>query len=398
MSMLRLLLFLCFLLVANCLSAQFSVGHTTITFNDSARANRPILTEIYYPAEMVGDNVPLAMGQFPVIQFGHGFVMAWSAYQRLWETLAAQGFIVCFPRTEGSFSPSHTDFAKDLAYLCSAMEGENVGSGSLFFGHVQPRYAIMGHSMGGGCTILAAQYNPDLIKCVATFAPANTNPSAIAVAPAVQVPSLTFAGSYDCIAPPAQHALPIFEALDSTACKIYVNIEGGSHCQFADANTNCSLGETLTGCANPPISSMVQQDLVYSLLLLWLKVYLKEESNFEAPLQAVLAAGNGFSTINNCASTTDSKELLSNNFDFKISGNPVFNQEIYVQIPETNKDELINFLIYDVSGQLMMNLSNQVIASGKKLEISLRDLPAGMYYLLAIGKNGISGAKKFVKM
>ncbi len=219
-SMLRSFPLAIFLTLSTALSAQFQVGHTSITFMDPARSNRPIQTEIYYPADVAGDNVPLAAGQYPVIQFGHGFVMVWSAYQHFWETYVPQGYILCFPKTEGSFSPSHTEFAKDLAFLCTAMEAEKALPGSLFFGHIQSRYGVMGHSMGGGCSVLAYQYNPDLIQCVATFAPANTNPSAIAVAPEVSVPSLTFAGAYDCIAPPAQQAQLIFDALDPAACKM----------------------------------------------------------------------------------------------------------------------------------------------------------------------------------
>ena len=65
--------------------AQHSVGHYQITFQDPSRNNRDIQTEIYYPATSAGDNTPVASGQFPVIVFGHAFVMAWDAYQNLWD-------------------------------------------------------------------------------------------------------------------------------------------------------------------------------------------------------------------------------------------------------------------------------------------------------------------------
>jgi len=73
--------------------AQFSIGHTTITFNDPNRtggfgsgggAGRQIQTEIYYPAAMAGDNVPVSVGEFPVVVIGHGFVMSWDAYANIW--------------------------------------------------------------------------------------------------------------------------------------------------------------------------------------------------------------------------------------------------------------------------------------------------------------------------
>ncbi|MCX6196443.1 MAG: hypothetical protein NTY55_07285 [Flavobacteriia bacterium] len=74
--------------------SQYQIGHTTFTFNDPLRTGgfgsgggvgRQIQTEIYYPANTSGDNVSLASGRFPVITFGHGFAMAWSAYATIWQ-------------------------------------------------------------------------------------------------------------------------------------------------------------------------------------------------------------------------------------------------------------------------------------------------------------------------
>ena len=60
------------------------VGHATITLVDPARNNRQIATEVYYPATTAGNNTPIAPGAFPLITFGHGFVMTWSAYQNFY--------------------------------------------------------------------------------------------------------------------------------------------------------------------------------------------------------------------------------------------------------------------------------------------------------------------------
>lgn len=396
--MFRLFFLIFFLPLSLPLSAQFQVGHTSITFTDPSRNDRPIPTEIYYPAEVAGDEAPLAAGQFPVIQFGHGFVMVWSAYQHFWETYAAQGYILCFPKTEGTFSPNHTNFAKDLAFLCSAMEAEKVNPTSLFFEHIQSRYCVMGHSMGGGCTILAQQYNPDLIQCVATFAAANTNPSAIAVAPAVSVPSLTFAGNYDCIAPPAQQAALIFQALDTTACKIYLNIDGASHCQFANANTNCNLGEVFSGCSTPPISATAQQDLVNNILLPWLNTYLKEAPGFLSPLMDTLAAENGFSAINNCQNSTDIGDLADPRLEFYVLDNPVSKSELSIQFSDPELSSPVDFLIYDVTGQLVLQVSRQASKSDPLSSIPVTVLRSGTYFIVAISKDGHKGVQKFVKL
>ncbi|MBU6340912.1 MAG: dienelactone hydrolase family protein [Bacteroidetes bacterium] len=390
----RLSLLLPFLFLAGTLSAQFQIGHSTLTFTDPARNNRPIATEVYYPAETAGNNVPLAAGVFPVIQFGHGFVMSTDSYANFWESLVPQGFILCLPQTEGGFSPSHADFAKDLAFLCTAMEAENLKTTSRFFGHIQPRYCIMGHSMGGGCTVLSYQYNPNLIRCVAAFAPANTNPSALAAAPAVSVPALVFAGSYDCIAPPAQQALPIYQALDTSACKHYVELAGGSHCQFANANANCSFGELFSGCANPPISADEQHALVNTLLLPWLNAYLKADAGFITPLNDLLASQNGFTTQNGCSNTTRVLAPQNAGFGFKILENPVEQADLRVLLAADDAARPTEFILCDASGRVLIRVKN---TDTEILHIAIPTLAAGMYYLVGMDREGRKSVQGFVK-
>lgn len=105
--------------VVTATAQPFQIGHRQITYQDPARGNRNIQTEIYYPAATAGNNVSVETGAFPVIVFGHGFAMAWDAYQNIWEDLVPQGYIIAFPRTEGSLipAPDHDAFGKDLAFL-----------------------------------------------------------------------------------------------------------------------------------------------------------------------------------------------------------------------------------------------------------------------------------------
>jgi dienelactone hydrolase len=252
-----------------------AIGHTQITYTDPARANRAIQTEIYYPAATNGDDVPVSAGTYPVIVFGHGFVMVWSAYQNIWEALVPQGYIVAFPRTEGNISPNHADFGADLAYLVGKLQSESATNmSSLFYGHVNSRSAIMGHSMGGGSSFLAAAGNTSITTMI-SLAAANTNPSSITAAAQVSVPSLVIAGEFDCVAPPAQHQVPMYDSLAS-ACKAYVQIDGGGHCFFAETNFNCSFGEG-TCSPNPTISRIEQQDATQDMAILWLAYYLKDD-------------------------------------------------------------------------------------------------------------------------
>lgn len=263
--------------------SQYQIGHTTLTFNDPTRnggfgsgggPGRQIQTEVYYPAFTAGENTPVAnFPEFPVIVFGHGFAMGWDAYQNIWEHLVPQGYIMAFVRTEGSLipAPSHGDFGQDLALVSTKMLALNSTSGSPFNGKVKQKSVIMGHSMGGGATMLAASNNSNIAGIVG-LAPAETNPTAIGVCGNITLPALIFSGSSDGVTPPAEHHIPIYQGIAST-CKSFVSITGGAHCYFANSNFNCDFGEG-TSSQGISISRAEQQDKTYWLLDPWLKYVL----------------------------------------------------------------------------------------------------------------------------
>ncbi|MEY5132706.1 MAG: hypothetical protein RLZZ198_710 [Bacteroidota bacterium] len=263
--------------------SQFQIGHRTITFNDPTRSGgfgsgggpgRQIQTEIYYPSYTSGENTPVAtFAVFPVIVFGHGFAMGWDAYQNIWEHLVPKGYIMAFVRTEGSLipAPSHADFGADLALVVTKMLALNTTAGSPFNGTVKQKAVIMGHSMGGGATMLAAANNTSIAGIVG-LAPAETNPTAIGVCPNITVPALIFSGSSDGVTPPAEHHIPIYQGIAST-CKSFVSITGGAHCYFANSNFNCDFGEG-TSSQGISISRAEQQEKTFWLLDPWLQYVL----------------------------------------------------------------------------------------------------------------------------
>jgi dienelactone hydrolase len=255
-------------------SQPYSIGTVSHNYVDPERNNRSIPTEIFYPSIIGGSNAPVAEGVFPVVIVGHGFAMTYAAYEFLWEVLAPMGFIVALPKTESSIfpTPSHSNFGLDMAFLVSKLKSEGINDESLFYGKVASNAALIGHSMGGGASFLAAAGNED-ITAVIGFAPAETNPSAIAAAPDVAASTIIFAGSNDCVTPPAQHQIPIFENLPEGR-KMLVTINGGGHCYFADYNFFCSIGEG--SCSpSPAISREEQQSITLSILLPFLDFQLK---------------------------------------------------------------------------------------------------------------------------
>ena len=281
------------------LEAQnYQIGHRQYTFIDSSRANRQIPCEIYYPSNVTGDNVAIANGTFPVLVFGHGFVMPVSAYDIYWNTIVPKGYIMAFPSTESSFSPSHTNFGKDLAHISKSMRLSGKTPSSPFYNAIDSTTAVMGHSMGGGCSFLAMQYDPDITALI-SFAAAVTNPSSVIAASAIKKPSLVFAASNDCVAPPKNHQIPMYDSLASE-CKTYIDILGGDHCQFASYNFNCSLGQST---CNPKatVNSSVQQTKLFEILLPWLKYYLKKDCISGTQLQSLITLSNGIMSNQNCS-------------------------------------------------------------------------------------------------
>ena len=277
-------------------SQNYPVGKRTITIVDQQRNNRAISTDIYYPASSAGNNKPIANGneRFPVVVFGHGFLIGTGSYQWLADSLARNGYIVAFPNTEGSISPDHLAFGKDLSVVCSQIIKFDEDMSSIFFGRVLNKGAVGGHSMGGGSSFIAASLGNSDIKTLFNFAAAETNPSAITAASSVNVPSLIFSGSRDCIVP-AQTQQQMFSNISSKNCKAYINITDALHCQFADNNFTCATGQIFSGCNSSPLNKTEVFGKTVSLLLPFL--------NFQ--LKGVCAQGAVFeNNFNNMAATT----------------------------------------------------------------------------------------------
>ena len=285
---------------------QYQIGHYNITFQDTNRSNRNIDTEIYYPASVSGDSMPAAIGEFPVIIFGHGFVMTWDAYQNLWEEFVPKGYIMVFPRTEGSlFSTNHQEFGWDLQFLVTKIQDEGVNNSSLIHNIVANSTALMGHSMGGGASFLAADSlcmnGNEQLKTIIGLAPAESSSngvSSIASAANITVPSIIFSGSQDGITLPEDHHIPMYDNLSSD-CKIFISISGGGHCYFANSNFNCDFGES-TSSTGITITRTEQQSVTYDFLNLWLDYTLKNDCDDFSIFHDSLATSNRISSNQLC--------------------------------------------------------------------------------------------------
>ena len=337
---LMLILFFGLMMLGSQAFSQYQVGHTQITFQDAARGNRDIQTEIYYPASTSGDDVSMVADTFPVIVFGHGFVMAWSAYENLWAEFVPRGYIMVFPRTEGSITGTdHQQFGWDLQFLVTEMQNENMNTGSIFYQGVAQNTALMGHSMGGGAAFLAADSlctNGNVnLKTLVGLAPAESSTngvSSINSALSVTIPSVVLSGSSDGVTPPIDHHIPMYDNL--AGCKTFIDVLGGAHCYFANTNTNCDFGEG-TASTGISITREEQHAITFDFVNLWLDYTLKGDchafSEFNDSLQnSVRVDYNQVCTLNpipviseNNGDLTSSETGVS--YQWYLNGSPISN-------------------------------------------------------------------------
>lgn len=359
-------------------SQPYPVGSATINYIDPDRNNRVVSTAIYYPGTSAGQNVPVAQGTFPVIVFGHGFVMVHTAYQYLWLHYVPKGYILAFPTTEGSFSPSHLNFGLDLAFLVSKLKAEGTNPASLFYGHIGETSAVMGHSMGGGASFLACANNT-LPTTMVTFAAANTSPSAIQAAGQVSIPTLLLAGGLDCVTPPALHQYPMYEATASDK-KIIIDILGGGHCFFADYNFYCSVGEA--SCSpQPTITRLQQQDVVLDFLDMYFDYMLKGNSaSWSTFLDSLQASARITYTMQ--WTNVGIPGSLSTPY-IKVYPNP-FRTSFNVQCEEGLT--ITRVVVYNSMSQKILELGSDMKST---VEIAAKNWGSGHYILEIITNQGI---------
>lgn len=383
----RFLYLLVFLLPLSAFS-QFNIGHRTITYNDPARSNRAIECEIYYPGVSAGDNVDVASGEFPVIVFGHGFTMQPTAYPNWKDEFVPEGYIMVFPGTETGFSPSHEAFGLDLRFIATEMQAAGADNASPFYQHVFDRTAIMGHSMGGGSSYLAASGFAG-VDCVIGLAPAETNPSAITAAANVSAPSLILSGASDGVTPPNDHHIPIHNGVGSN-CKYFVSIANGSHCRFASNPGFCTLGEIIPGT----LPAADQQAVSYAVCRPWFEYFLKDECDSWDDFETALATEDDLGAVNS-ECENDAPVIADNggtlesdlqpNYQWYLNGSPIpsedqqthtYSQSGTYQVGTTNlgncptlSNEVVVQLTGIVDNEVKLNFTTNFIEIHSKIDL-----------------------------
>ena len=377
----------------------FPVGHMSVNFKDPSRTGgytisgginvtgtgRDIGTEVYYPSTVVGDNKPVASGQFPVVVIGHGFVMGWDSYDNIYNKLASNGYIVLLPRTEGGFSPSHTEFGNDLKFLVTAGQNLNTINTptilSTFNSKVFPKSAIGGHSMGGGSSFLASANNTS-VTCIFNFAPATTNPSSIASASIINVPALIISGAIDCVADTTVQNSH-YSALSSTK-KFHIILKNLTHCDFGNGTSgNCTFGQSTSGCSNT-----VSNTLAFPRYMNYVQNFLDNQLKNDCMagqrfMDSVITNSSlrlGLKKLGSIACTATSLNETKAIMSVNIYPNPT-NSKIYVDSHQAN----FKLKLYNLYGKTLF--SQEYTDYKNALELNLEEFDLGVYILEMENKN-----------
>ena len=146
---------------------------------------------------------PTAGLGLPAVAFGHGWLQPPARYRGLLRHLASWGLVVAAPGTQLGPLASHRLFAADLRTALDVCVGVRLGDGSI---SVDPaKLGLAGHSVGGGCAVLAAAEDTR-VRAVATLAATQTKPFATDAASRCGMPSLHLAAGKDLVAPTVAHA------------------------------------------------------------------------------------------------------------------------------------------------------------------------------------------------
>jgi triacylglycerol lipase len=105
------------------------------------------------------------------------------------------------------------------------LKTEDTRSGSALNGKMSTCFVVMGHSMGGGGAIMAANTNSTALKGVVGFSPYGAASSSGSVA----VPALLFVSTSDPLATPSGHVKPAYDGIPASTMKMYLEFPGSAH-------------------------------------------------------------------------------------------------------------------------------------------------------------------------
>jgi predicted dienelactone hydrolase len=226
------------------------VGHASTLLVDTARDNRVLGVNVWYPArsdsqsfaryellpnigltsEKAMEHAPLLVGKYPILVWSHGRTGMRFNYSQLCESLASCGCIVIAPDHPGDTlndwllganvddTTNEIQRLGDISFVLDALTGHVEGLPDGLFEAVDTDSMFVGgHSYGGLTAIISATGihglapDPRVRKVVCAQAYTRTLPAELLRD--VSVPVLFLVGSADLTTPPSSDADPAWEIL-----------------------------------------------------------------------------------------------------------------------------------------------------------------------------------------
>lgn len=190
----------------------FEVARASVTGGWGSGFNKGT---VYYPTST-------AEGTFGAVAVMPGFTGPEFSVAWYGPRLASQGFVVLTLEPNSLFDFPDSRASQLLAAL------DHLAAKSTVKDRVDPaRLAVMGHSMGGGGSLRAAERRPAL-KAAIPLAPWHPNTDWSKVT----VPTMIFASDNDLIAPAGVHAEAFYRSLTAAPEKAYVLLNNAGHAQY----------------------------------------------------------------------------------------------------------------------------------------------------------------------
>lgn len=168
---------------------------------------------------------PTASGTYGVIAICPGYTASSSSLAWWGRKLASWGFIAFTIDTNSIYDQPY-DRAPQLIAALDYVVGLNSSFSSPLRGKVATdRQAVMGHSMGGGGTLIAAEDNVARVDAAFPMTPWSSLEKDFS---GIRAPTMVLGCESDSIAPTSSHAIPFYTSMTQNE-KMYIEINNADH-------------------------------------------------------------------------------------------------------------------------------------------------------------------------
>jgi len=228
-----------------------------MSYTDSPASSGYKASTIYYPSDATPPLVGVAA--VPGLNGVQSSVNQWGTF------LASHGFAVIVIDTN-STSDQPNQRATALMAAITTLKGENTRAGSALNGKLSDCMVVMGHSMGGGGSLMAANMNSAQLRGVIGLSPYGGGQSSSNIS----VPTLLFVSTSDPLSTPGTHVKPAYEGIPTGTNKMYLEFSGSAH-----------------DIAQFPIGSRTSDPIVARYGLSWLKFNVEGDARYRPFLNRV---------------------------------------------------------------------------------------------------------------